>query len=100
MIEGERASLSDSLWTATAAPGPRCAPLAGDLRANVAIVGAGFTGLSAALHLAEGGARVVVIDARQPGWGASGRNGGQVIRGSRTDLPPCVPASATRPRRA
>ncbi|MDA0962017.1 MAG: FAD-binding oxidoreductase, partial [Proteobacteria bacterium] len=78
MIEGERASLSDSLWTATAGPVSRFAPLAGDLRADVAIIGAGFTGLSAALHLAEGGARVVVIDTHQPGWGASGRNGGQV----------------------
>lgn len=81
MIEGERASLSDSLWTATAAPGPRFGPLTGDLRADVAIIGAGFTGLSAALHLAEGGARVVVIDVHQPGWGASGRNGGQVNPG-------------------
>ncbi len=81
MIEGERASLSDSLWTATAAPVSRFAPLAGDLRADVAIIGAGFTGLSAALHLAEGGARVVVIDTHQPGWGASGRNGGQVNPG-------------------
>lgn len=43
---------------------------------NVAIIGAGFTGLSAALHLAERGVSVAVLDAQQPGWGASGRNGG------------------------
>lgn len=43
---------------------------------DVAIVGAGFTGLSAALHLAESGVSVAVLDAETPGWGASGRNGG------------------------
>ncbi len=43
---------------------------------DVAIVGAGFTGLSAALHLAEAGVSVAVLDAEAPGWGASGRNGG------------------------
>jgi len=51
----------------------------------MAIVGAGFTGLSAALHLAEAGRDVVVIDAQAPGWGASGRNGGQVIAGVKDD---------------
>ncbi len=45
-------------------------------QADIAIIGAGFTGLSAALHLAEAGADVVVLEANQPGWGASGRNGG------------------------
>ncbi|MEP4433472.1 MAG: FAD-binding oxidoreductase, partial [Hyphomicrobiales bacterium] len=43
---------------------------------DVAIIGAGFTGLSAALHLAESGVSVAVLDAEAPGWGASGRNGG------------------------
>ena len=51
-------------------------PLTGDKRADVAVIGAGFTGLSAALHLAQAGAEVVVLDAQHPGWGASGRNGG------------------------
>lgn len=46
------------------------------ITADVAIIGAGFTGLSAAMHLARDGANVVVLDARFPGWGASGRNGG------------------------
>jgi glycine/D-amino acid oxidase-like deaminating enzyme len=50
-------------------------------RAAVAVVGAGFTGLSTALHLAERGVDVVVLEAGQPGWGASGRNGGQVNPG-------------------
>jgi glycine/D-amino acid oxidase-like deaminating enzyme len=51
----------------------------------VVVVGAGFTGLSAALHLAERGADVVVLDAAEPGWGGSGRNGGQVIPGLKDD---------------
>ena len=47
-----------------------------EVTADIAIIGAGFTGLSAALHLAEAGADVVVLEAQTPGWGASGRNGG------------------------
>jgi glycine/D-amino acid oxidase-like deaminating enzyme len=50
--------------------------LQGDQRCDVAIIGAGFTGLSAALHLAQSGVSVRVLDARHVGWGASGRNGG------------------------
>jgi glycine/D-amino acid oxidase-like deaminating enzyme len=68
-----------SLWYATAASGPRCDALEGQARADVAIVGAGILGLSAALHLAEAGASVVVVEAREPGYGASGRNGGFVV---------------------
>jgi glycine/D-amino acid oxidase-like deaminating enzyme len=74
-----------SLWEATAIPAPVFLPLEGEVRARVAVVGAGYTGLSAALHLAEAGEDVVVIDARTPGWGASGRNGGQVIAGVKHD---------------
>ena len=55
--------------------------LVGDLRADVAVVGAGFTGISAALSLAERGYDVVVLEAKRVGWGASGRNGGQLIDG-------------------
>lgn len=65
-------------------PAPR-APLASDRRADVAIVGAGLTGLSAALHLAEQGVSVVVLEQARVGWGASGRNGGQVHTGQRRD---------------
>lgn len=61
-----------------AAPYP---PLDGDKRADVAVLGAGYTGLSTALHLAERGCKVVVIEAKRVGWGASGRNGGQLIAG-------------------
>jgi len=59
--------------------------LEGDRRADVAIVGGGFTGLSAALHLAEQGVGVAVLEAQEPGWGASGRNGGQVNPGLKHD---------------
>lgn len=48
----------------------------GELTADVAIIGGGYTGLSAALHLAEAGVDVALLDAEYPGWGASGRNGG------------------------
>jgi glycine/D-amino acid oxidase-like deaminating enzyme len=73
-----------SVWTA-AEPLLEARPLEGDCRADVAVVGAGYTGLSAALHLAERGADVVVLDAAEPGWGGSGRNGGQVIPGLKDD---------------
>jgi len=77
--------LPDSLWAATAGPAPRCPPLEGQTSADVCVVGAGFTGLSAALHLAKRGASVIVLEAAEPGWGASGRNGGQVIAGLKLD---------------
>jgi gamma-glutamylputrescine oxidase len=65
-----------SLPPATARP-----PLDGDTTADVAILGAGYTGLWAALTLARAGRQVVVLDAHRVGWGASGRNGGQVQSG-------------------
>ncbi|WP_369643849.1 NAD(P)/FAD-dependent oxidoreductase [Acidovorax sp. A79] len=68
-----------SLWAATAPAAPPTPPLAVPLTTtDVLVIGAGYTGLSAALHLAESGASVYVLDAHEPGWGASGRNGGQV----------------------
>ena len=70
-----------SLWTATAPKAYDFRPLQSEEYADVCIIGAGFTGLSAALHLAERGSNVVIVDAVGPGWGASGRNGGQIIPG-------------------
>jgi len=60
-------------------------PLDGSRRADVCIIGAGYTGLSSALHLAQRGYDVVLVEARKPGWGASGRNGGQLCSGQRKD---------------
>ena len=68
--------LEDSLWSATAAPAPECPPLRSNIETDTAIVGAGYCGLSAALYLAEAGKTVTVLEAREPGWGASGRNAG------------------------
>lgn len=78
-------SSSRSLWAATAAPGPVLPRLSGDLRVPVTIIGGGYTGLSAALHLAEGGREAVVLEARDIGDRASGLNGGQVIPGIKYD---------------
>ena len=74
-----------SLWAATARPPLDLPAPEGEMRAEVAIVGAGFTGLSAALRLAGGGASVIVLDTHAPGFGASGRNGGQIIPGIKID---------------
>lgn len=69
----------NSYWRATARPLPSIPSFEGEARVAVAVIGAGFTGLSAALHLAERGIDALVVDAREPGWGASGRNNGQVV---------------------
>jgi glycine/D-amino acid oxidase-like deaminating enzyme len=81
MIKNERAVIADSLWTATANPLHSWPVLASDSKVDVVIVGGGITGLSAALHLAEAGRSVAILEAQTPGWGASGRNGGQVNPG-------------------
>ncbi len=70
-----------SYYAATVNEPTNYAPLAGDVRADVCVIGAGFTGVSTALHLAERGYNVHVVEANRIGWGASGRNGGQMIGG-------------------
>src|SRR5205823_5919411 len=74
-----------SLWSVTAPAGPVCGRLEEALQAQVAVIGAGYTGLSAALHLAERGREVVVLEAADIGARASGTNGGQVIPGVKHD---------------
>lgn len=69
----------DSHWAAVTPPGAFFPTLEGEIAADTVVIGAGFTGLSTALHLAERGVSVVVVEAVEPGYGASGRNNGQVI---------------------
>jgi glycine/D-amino acid oxidase-like deaminating enzyme len=68
-----------SLWVAVTPPAPDLPQLVGTAETDAIVIGAGFTGLSTALHLREAGAEVAMVEAMEPGWGASGRNNGQVI---------------------
>jgi gamma-glutamylputrescine oxidase len=77
-------SYPDTYYAATAPAQPR-APLMGEVKADVVVIGGGFTGLSAALTLAEAGAKVVLLEADRIGYAASGRNGGQIHSGFRKD---------------
>ncbi len=74
-----------SYYTATANGLEPFATLQGDTECDVCVIGGGFTGLSAALHLAGRGLDTVLLDAHRVGWGASGRNGGQIGTGQRRD---------------
>jgi glycine/D-amino acid oxidase-like deaminating enzyme len=80
-----RLPLPPSLYADTAVAPVATPPLETDKSVSVAIVGGGFTGLSTALHLAEQGTDVIVLEAQEPGWGASGNNGGQLNPGLKHD---------------
>ncbi|MBJ9955323.1 MULTISPECIES: FAD-binding oxidoreductase [unclassified Acinetobacter] len=77
--------LPNSLWAETAIELFETKELVKNLESDVLIIGGGFTGLSAAIHLAEQGVKAIVLDASEPGWGASGRNNGQIIAGLKQD---------------
>jgi gamma-glutamylputrescine oxidase len=85
MAEGFNAGLgmAGSYYAATAAPQPALPPLTERIEADLVVVGGGCTGLSAALHAAERGLKVVLLEGGRIGWGASGRSGGQIIPGLR-----------------
>ena len=78
-----RGEYPPSLYADQVAPLPPFPALTGKVRADVCVVGAGYTGLSAALHLAQAGFDVVLLEAHRVGFGASGRNGGQIGSGQR-----------------
>lgn len=77
--------MAETYYEATAKPLKKLPSLKGNKRADVCIIGAGFTGLGAALALAERGYDVIVLEKNETGSGASGRNGGQIHRGLRRD---------------
>lgn len=72
----EHFPLENSLWARTAASAPDTRVLEGENKADVVVIGAGYTGLSTALHLAREGVDVVVLEAVEIGYGGSGRNAG------------------------
>lgn len=80
------AAYPDSYYAATRAAAPERPPLRGSATPDVCVVGAGFTGLSAGIDLAAKGHDVMIIEAAQVGWGASGRNGGQIVNGLNAGL--------------
>ncbi len=75
-----------SHYAATANPAPERPPVRGEVEADICVVGAGYTGLSCALTLAEQGHKVTLVEAARVGWGASGRNGGQLVNGINAPL--------------
>ena len=75
-----------SYYLASANAMPQRAALAEDLSADVCVIGGGFTGVNTAIELAQRGLSVILLEARRIGWGASGRNGGQLIRGIGHDV--------------
>src|SRR5712692_11120847 len=78
-------ALRPSLYADTAVPPVAAPPLETDRTVSVAIIGGGFAGLSTALHLAGQGTDAIVLEAQEPGWGASGNNGGQLNPGLKLD---------------
>ncbi len=75
----------DSYYHASRNRSPDTEPLDGSSRVDVCVIGGGYTGLSTALHLSKNGYRVILLEARKVGWGASGRNGGQLGSGQCKD---------------
>ena len=81
-------SFQSSFWHATAPAGPQTRRLEGEVRVKLAVIGGGYLGFSTALHLAEAGHDVTVLEADEPGFGASGRNTGFVVPNLLTGLDP------------
>ncbi|WP_332545041.1 MULTISPECIES: NAD(P)/FAD-dependent oxidoreductase [Pseudomonas] len=77
---------ASSYYRASVGPMPEHPQLSSDLSADVCVIGGGFTGVNTAIELAQRGLSVILLEARRIGWGASGRNGGQLIRGIGHDV--------------
>ena len=82
--------MARSYYVATAHDAAPQPTLEGEIEADLVVVGGGCTGLSAALHAAERGQSVVLLEGGRVGWGASGRNGGQIIPGLRKSAPALI----------
>ena len=87
-----------SYYAATANKQTVYEQLNGHKKTDVCVIGAGFTGISTALHLAERGYKVHVLEANKVGWGASGRNGGQMIGGISGESRLCLLYTSPSPR--
>jgi glycine/D-amino acid oxidase-like deaminating enzyme len=85
MVTHSPLALPPSLYADTAVPPVATPRLDLDRAVSVAIIGGGFAGLSTALHLAEQGTEAIVLESQEPGWGASGNNGGQLNPGLKLD---------------
>src|ERR1700737_1615557 len=85
IVTNKPVALPPSLYADTAVPPVPTPALDADKNVSVAIIGGGFAGLSSALHLAEQGTDAIVLEAQEPGWGASGNNGGQLNPGLKLD---------------
>lgn len=81
LLQKELSVIENSLYEAEIRRPPALPPLAGHVDTDVCVIGGGYAGLSAALELAERGYSVALLEAQRLGWGASGRNGGQVLAG-------------------
>ncbi|AVO59312.1 NAD(P)/FAD-dependent oxidoreductase [Pseudomonas chlororaphis] len=86
MNQHSHAQHTRSYYAASANALPDYPPLSADLSADVCVIGGGFTGVNTAIELAQRGLSVILLEARRIGWGASGRNGGQLIRGIGHDV--------------
>jgi len=98
LLSAEPQLTKNSYYAATASRGQRFPALQSNLDCDVAVVGGGLAGLSAAVELADRGFSVVLLEAREVGWGASGRNGGQVIAGLACEQETIEQQLARRPR--
>lgn len=85
MFPEKRFPLSPALWHDTAVAAPATTPLSSAAETDTLIIGAGYAGLSTALHLAQAGGQCMVLDAKEIGFGGSGRNGGQLVPGLKKD---------------